>query len=311
MRCLVLGAGGFLGGNLSAHLVASGHQVLAYDRHCNLEQLAERGFEFERIEGDFCTESRWTELLGGVQVCYHLISTTVPKSSNADPAADVLGNVVGTLNLLEAARKYNVRIVFASSGGTVYGAINSDAIDEEHPTNPLCSYGVTKLTIEKYLFLYRELHGVSSVVLRIANPYGEGQKPDSIQGAIGVFLGRILRGHTIDIWGDGSVIRDYIYVEDVVRAMVLASLYGGKSTVFNVGSGVGISLLEMLKMIEQVTGKTCEIIFHPPRGFDVPRNVLNISKARNELGWAPQVSILDGLERTAIWMRETLFNMQE
>jgi UDP-glucose 4-epimerase len=306
MRCLVLGASGFIGSHLVASLADMGHQVIAYGRHFGNTNPSGVGANIEYVTGDFCNEHRWDELLSGVQVCYHLISTTVPKSSNDDPIADVTGNVIGTLKLLEAAKKKNVRIVFTSSGGTVYGKINSDSIDEDHATDPLCSYGITKLAIEKYLLLYRELHSVRSVVLRIANPYGEGQQPYAIQGAVAVFMGRVLRGHTIDIWGDGSIIRDYIYVQDVVQAMIAASEYGGRLNVFNVGSGVGVSLLELLEMIEQVTAKKADIIFHPSRSFDVPRNVLNIAKAQKELSWTPQVPMIDGLKKTAIWMQEKL-----
>ncbi|MDP3008669.1 MAG: NAD-dependent epimerase/dehydratase family protein [Methylococcales bacterium] len=306
MRCLVLGASGFIGGHLITSLADSGHQVVAYARHFDSNHSISTNTNIEYVTGDFCNEQRWNELLTGVQVCYHLISTTVPKSSNDDPIADVTGNIIGTLHFLEAAKKKNVRIVFASSGGTVYGRINTDSIDEHHPTDPLCSYGITKLAIEKYLLLYRELHGMRSVVLRIANPYGEGQQPDAIQGAVAVFMGRVLRGHTIDIWGDGSVVRDYIYVQDVVQAMIAASEYGGRLNVFNVGSGVGVSLLELLGMIEQVTAKKADIIFHPSRSFDVPRNVLNITAAQKELEWTPQIPMIEGLKKTALWMQEKI-----
>jgi len=306
MRCLVLGASGFIGGHLITSLAGLGHQVLAYSRHFDNNHSINANTNIEYVTGDFCNEPRWNELLTGVQVCYHLISTTVPKSSNDDPIADVTGNIIGTLHFLEAAKKKSVRIVFASSGGTVYGRINTDSIDEHHPTDPLCSYGITKLAIEKYLLLYRELHGVQSVVLRIANPYGEGQQPYAIQGAVAVFMGRVLRGHTIDIWGDGSVVRDYIYVQDVVQAMIAASEYGGRLNVFNVGSGVGVSLLALLGMIEQVTAKKADIIFHPSRSFDVPSNVLNIATAQKELEWTPQIPMIEGLKKTALWMAKKL-----
>lgn len=306
MRCLVLGASGFIGTHLVKTLSDSGHQIVAYSRHFSDTNLYLEDTNIEWVTGDFGNEPRWDELLSGIQVCYHLISTTVPKSSNDDPIADVTGNIIGTLNFLEAAKKRNVRIVFASSGGTIYGRINTDLIDENHATDPICSYGITKLAIEKYLLLYRELHGVRSVVLRIANPYGEGQQPDAIQGAVAVFMGRVLRGHTIDIWGDGSVIRDYIYVQDVVRAMITASEYGGRVNVFNIGSGAGISLLDLLSMIEQVTAKKGDIIFHPSRSFDVPSNVLNITKAQKEMRWNPEVPMIEGLEKTATWMQKQL-----
>lgn len=304
MRCLVLGASGFIGTHLVTSLANLGYQVIAYARHFSAENLIGKTTNIEYITGDFSSENRWNEILSGVHVCYHLISATVPKSSNDDPIADVTGNVIGTLRFLEAAKKKNIRIVFTSSGGTVYGRINSESIDEDHATDPLCSYGITKLAIEKYLLLYRELHGVRSVVLRIANPYGEGQQPDAIQGAVAVFMGRTLRGHTIDVWGDGSVIRDYIYVQDVVQSMIAASEYGGRLSVFNIGSGTGVSLLELLRMIEQATTKKADIVFHPSRSFDVPSNILNITRAQKELGWTPKKAMLDGLKKTATWMQE-------
>lgn len=304
MRCLVLGAAGFIGGHLVEELLADGKEVLVYDREEALRSVVERFPAVKSINGDFQTEKRWDSILHGVKVCYHLISTSVPKTSNDDPISDVLGNVIGTLQLLEAARRTNLRLIFASSGGTVYGTPKVELIGEDHPTDPLCSYGVTKLAIEKYLLLYRELYGVRSIVLRIANPYGPGQRPDSIQGVIAVFSGRILRGHVVDIWGDGSVVRDYVFVKDVVNAMKVASSYGGRRSVFNIGSGCGVSLREILSTIENLSGKVADVIHHPPRGFDVLKSVLDISNAIRELEWEPKVSLHDGVNQTLDWMKD-------
>jgi UDP-glucose 4-epimerase len=308
VRCLVLGGGGFIGRHLIEDLLAQGKEVLVYDRPDALRSIAEKFPQVKLIDGEFQNENRWISILNGVNICYHLISTSVPKSSNDDPISDVSGNLIGTLQLLDAARRNNLRLVFASSGGTVYGAPRAELVSEEHPTNPLCSYGITKLAIEKYLLLYRELYGVRSVVLRIANPYGPGQRPDSIQGVIAVFSGRILRGHVVDIWGDGSVVRDYVFVKDVVSAMRAASSYGGRRTVFNIGSGRGFSVSEILSSIESASGKVAEVIHHPPRGFDVQKSVLDISNARAELGWEPRVSLCDGIAQTLAWMKENLYN---
>jgi len=304
MRCLVLGACGFIGRHLVDELLASGQDVVAYDRAESLHGIAQDYPQLRCIAGDFQREANWGEILKGVRVCYHLISTSVPKSSNDDPIGDVTGNLVGTLHLLEAVRRHNVRIVFTSSGGTVYGALRGEVVGEDHPTEPLCSYGITKLAIEKYLQLYRELYGVSSVVLRIANPYGPGQRPDSIQGVIAVFSGRILRDHAVDMWGDGSVVRDYVFVKDVAAAMRAAAAYGGRRTVFNIGSGQGYSVREILTALESLTGKKADVIVHPPRGFDIPKSVLDISRAGAELGWSPRVGLHEGLSQTLDWMRD-------
>nr|WP_315203585.1 NAD-dependent epimerase/dehydratase family protein [uncultured Albidiferax sp.] len=313
MRCLVLGAGGFIGQNLVEELLLKGHHVVAYDRPTAILEIQEQFPQASYINGDFLTEENWENVLQGVNTCYHLISTSLPKTSNDDPISDVAGNVLGTLRLLEAARKMNrnIRIVFASSGGTVYGPLKSEKVSEDHPTDPICSYGITKLTIEKYLQLYRELHGVSSIALRIANPYGFRQSPDSTQGVIGVFSGRVLRNSAVDVWGDGSVIRDYIFVKDVVDAMLSAAHYGGREVVFNIGSGEGHSLREILNAIETATQKEANIIFHPSRGFDIHKSILNISRAKIEFNWSPKIGLQEGINKTIHWMKNYMNDSQK
>lgn len=306
MKCLVLGASGFIGSHLTYRLTSCGIEVITYGRKANISIAKLPLNNVRHIQGDFATETEWERILEDVDICFHLISTTVPKSSNDSPIWDVESNVIGTLRLLEALKRSTSRLIFSSSGGTIYGAVGDKEISEQYPTNPLCSYGITKLTIEKYLSLYRELYGIDSVSLRIANPYGPGQRPNNLQGAVGVFIGRILRGHTIDIWGDGSVVRDYIFIDDVVTALIAAANYHGRNNVFNIGSGTGVSLLQLIKAIEDVTNKTADIIRHPSRGFDVQRNVLDISLAESELAWKPSIALTVGLQETAKWMDQQL-----
>lgn len=312
-RCLVLGAGGFIGKNLIDELLDKGHEVVMYDRPETIRRIQEKFPKAVYIEGDFLTENNWGKILQGVKVCYHLISTSLPRASNDDPIGDVTGNILGSLRLLETVRKQNnnIRIVFASSGGTVYGPIKFETVSEEHPTNPICSYGITKLTVEKYLQLYKELHGVNSISLRIANPYGRWQKSDSSQGVISVFAGRILHNNVIDIWGDGSVVRDYVFVKDVVAAMLLASTYGGREVVFNIGSGKGYSLQEILGSLEVATNQKAQIVYHPPRSFDVQKSVLDVSRAKLELGWTPMVELQDGIYQTVEWLKESFMGAKD
>jgi UDP-glucose 4-epimerase len=186
----------------------------------------------------------------------------------------------------------------------VYGVPQYTPIDEAHPTDPSCSYGITKLAIEKYLHLYKNLYGLDYVVLRISNPFGEWQCTRAAQGAIAVFLGKALRGEPAEIWGDGSVVRDYVYIGDVADAAVSAMTYKGKECVMNVGSGVPTSLLQVLDCIEAVTGKHMERRFMPGRGFDVPVNVLSIVRAKRELGWSPKTPFQDGLARMLNWQKQ-------
>lgn len=202
---------------------------------------------------------------------------------------------------LEAGVK---KVIFVSSGGTVYGEPTQVPIPETHATDPVCSYGIAKLAIEKYLALFHHLHGLDYTVLRLANPFGEGQRTHASQGAIAVFLGKVLRDEPIEIWGDGSVVRDYIHVADVVQALLAALEPSTQEHVFNIGSGRGHSLNEVLDTIEKITGRVAIRKYLPGRGFDVPLSVLNIDRAKNVLGWAPAVGFEEGVERFVKWMQD-------
>lgn len=303
--CLVLGGRGFIGSHLIAALLNRGYRVRCFDRPhvvaLGRDLLDAQGFEL--IEGDLANEAEVAEAIEGCDVCYHLVSTTLPKSSNADPVYDIESNVVATLKLLNHAVKSGVRkIVFASSGGTIYGNPVSIPIQESHPTNPVCSYGISKLAIEKYLNLFKQLHGLDYTVLRIANPFGERQRTHASQGAVAVFLGKILRGEPIEIWGDGSIVRDYIDISDVVDALLLAMEQTSDQHVFNIGSGRGHSLNEVIRAIEKVTGRTADCRYSPSRAFDIPSNVLCNTLANQCLGWSPKVGFEEGLEKFAAWL---------
>lgn len=306
-RCLVLGGRGFLGSHLVTALLDLGFRVRCLDRP-HIKPIGESHLSnsnFELYEGDFSSEIDVAEALKECDFCFHLVSTTLPKSSNADPVFDVESNVVSTVRLLNhSVANHLKKIIFVSSGGTVYGTPVEVPISETHPTNPACSYGITKLTIEKYLALFRDLHGLDYTVLRLANPFGEGQRTFSNQGAIAVFLGKALRGESIEIWGDGSVVRDYIHVSDVVNALLLSIAPSNGRHVFNIGSGYGRSLNEVLSTIEEVT--RCRVVrrYSEAREFDVKVNILNISKAQYVLGWTPKLSFCDGIYRFARWLEE-------
>jgi UDP-glucose 4-epimerase len=217
----------------------------------------------------------------------------------------VQSNVVATLQLLEEMRSRGIeKILFASSGGTVYGPPIRTPIDEDHPNNPTTSYGITKLTVEKYLLLAKELHGLRPVILRMANPYGERQRVEGAQGVVAAFLERALAGQAIEIWGDGTVIRDFLHVADVSRACGAALAYQGDACVFNIGSGAGTSLNELVRLLSELLERELEVIHQPARCFDVKSNVLCCRRARQELNWQPAIGMAEGLRRTLIWLRE-------
>jgi UDP-glucose 4-epimerase len=261
----------------------------------------------EWLTGDLLSLHDVTEAMRDVDAVLHLVSTTLPKNSNDDPLYDVQTNIVASLQIMNAMVALKIpKIVFISSGGTVYGTPLSMPIDESHPTNPHVSYGITKLTIEKYLLLYERLHGIKSIILRVSNPFGERQRIETAQGAVGVFMSRALQGLPVEIWGDGSVVRDYIHVSDVADAFIKALIYSGKGSVFNIGSGSGTSLNQLLDKLEAVLCLSIERIYRPGRLYDVPANILGNQLAFQELGWAPQVRLEDGLVRTAEWINSQI-----
>ena len=299
---LVLGGAGFIGSHLAEALARDGHRVRIFDRpHVDrLPQLQ----RFELFTGDFLNPQALAPAIAGAEVVFHLISTTLPKNSNDNPAYDVESNVLGTLRLLELCRSHKVRkLVFVSSGGTVYGPPRLTPVREDHPTDPICSYGVHKLMVEKYLQLEHHLHGLDYSVVRPPNLYGPRQRLDTAQGAVAVFLDRALRGEPIEIWGDGSVVRDYIYVADAVEALVKASRFKGEPRVFNLGSGRGTSLKELVAEIEKLVGKPVKVNYSAARALDVPVNVLDASAAAQHLGWRASTPLAEGLRRTYDWLR--------
>lgn len=301
---LVLGGGGFIGSWVTDRLLRDGYAVRVFERPHVLPYRKFHAEPVEWITGDMASCRDIQNAIAGTDAVIHLVSSTLPKTSNDDPVYDVESNLIPTLNLLrEMAAQRIGRIVFISSGGTVYGEPRHVPIDEMHPTNPLVSYGIIKLTIEKYIGMFVKLHGLSGIVLRVANPYGERQPAGTGQGAVAAFLRCALSGLTIDIWGDGSHTRDYLHVSDVADAFSKAVRYDGRVEVFNISSGTGTSLNELADELERVLGMRVLRRCLPARPFDVPVSVLSNALARKELSWAPAVSLRDGLSRTAEWMR--------
>ncbi|QWD72747.1 NAD-dependent epimerase/dehydratase family protein [Polynucleobacter sp. UB-Raua-W9] len=304
----IFGGGGFLGSSICDRLLNDGHQIKVFERPRISPYRFFNGDEtVDWVTGDFSSAHDIKAFIEGVDVVIHLVSSTLPRGSNDDVIFDVQTNVISTLQLLNAMVREGVkRIIFISSGGTVYGNPIYIPLDENHPTNPTVSYGITKLAIEKYLHLFQGLYGIKATILRVANPYGERQRIETAQGAIGVFMGKVLCGEPIEIWGDGGVIRDYVYVEDVADAFSKAIDYSGPYSVFNIGSGIGKSLNEVISALESVLGIHIAVNHKPARVFDVAVSVLNNSLALKELGWTPKTNFYDGIKKTAAWMSSNL-----
>lgn len=308
MKYLIFGGGGFIGSHIADKLLQEGHSLRIFERPRVPPYRDFRDDEdVEWLTGDLLSLHDVTRAMVGVDAVLHLVSTTLPKNSNDDPIYDVQTNIVASLQILNAMVSLKIpKIIFISSGGTVYGTPVSFPIDESHPTNPNVSYGITKLAIEKYLLLYDRLHGIKSVILRVSNPFGDRQRIETAQGAIGVFLSRALRGLPVEIWGDGSVVRDYIYVGDVAEAFIKALDYSGIGNIFNIGSGAGLSLNQLVDKIEAVLNLSVERIYRPGRPYDVTVNILANQMATQELGWVPKTTLEEGLVRTVKWMKSQM-----
>ncbi|WP_198399413.1 NAD-dependent epimerase/dehydratase family protein [Caballeronia calidae] len=288
---LVMGGNGFLGRHLVRALLARGANVRVFDRGHGGTQPSEGVAYFQ---GDLATGAGLDRALAGVDVVYHLISTTIPSTSNANPIYDVESNLLGTLRLLETMRAAGVnKIVFTSSGGTVYGNPGVVPVREDAPLQPISSYGIVKVAIEQYLRLNCALQQLNAAVLRLANPYGPGETRIGVHGVIPTFFAKAVANDPIEIWGDGSVIRDYIHVDDAVAALVQAANWTGFN-LYNVGSGVGHSLIDILEVVKKVSGIVPNVVFHPSRSFDVKAIYLDIARITSETGWRPTVDLEQG-----------------
>ncbi len=307
LKCLVFGGCGFIGSHLVDHLILNGYSVKVFDKtKVNTNNIQQHLNSIELVRGDFANKEDLKLAIGDTDYIFHLIGTTVPQSATQNPIYDLESNVVSTINMLEIAKTAGIKkIIFASSGGTIYGIPRQNPISEEHETHPICAYGISKLVIEKYLHLYYHLYGLPYVSLRIANAYGERQDPHGSQGAIAVFLGNIIKDRPVDIWGDGTVVRDYIHVRDVVLACLKAmEMKEKKYRIFNIGSGRGISLNQLIEILKETCRKDIQVRYTRGRRIDVPVNTLDINLARNILRWQPTVSLEKGLQVTVKYLEE-------
>lgn len=301
MRVLIVGGTGFIGSHVVDLLRESGIDVLVFAR--GPERFRPPLPLVSYLFGDLSDPaSIGSAVSRGIDAIVHLASTTVPETSNADPLSDI-ENLHGFVRLLQLCVKGGVRkVVLASSGGTVYGIPNTLPVSESHPTDPICAYGVTKLAMEKSLQCCAHLYGLQHVILRLANVYGIRQDPARTQGAIAIFIRKVLQGESLTVWGDGSIIRDFVHVRDVAR-LISAALHSPAVGVFNAGSGTGISINELLHLISEHLDVRTKIVHAPPRKFDVPAIVLDCQKARSVYSWQSQVNLGEGLAGVADWLK--------
>ena len=303
--CLITGGAGFIGRHLAKALALEGWRVRIIGRS-PLENL-KIGFDhsIEYYSGSFSDAELIHRVLPGVKLLVHLASTTTPAFAYGRSAYDVETNLIGTLNLLEEAARCNVdRVIFASSGGTVYGKLNKIPIPENSITLPISSHGIIKIAIENYIQMFGNERGFKYSILRLANPYGPGQRPDLTQGVISVMAGKILEDKPVMIMGDGKVIRDFIYIDDVISAFLsVINSELSLNEIFNVGSGIGFAINDLIPVIEYSTGKNAKIVYEASRRFDVPVSVLDITKFKSTFNWTPKTSLNTGMSETVSWLK--------
>ena len=310
MKILILGAAGFIGTNLAITLSrdAKNEITLVDVKKEYFDEIKKYNLDNVIIkEATFSEETDFDSLLMGQDVVYHLVSTTVPTTSNQHIEQEIKANVIVTIKMLDSCVKQKVKkVVFISSGGTVYGKEASCPICEDTATNPISAYGIQKVTIEKLLYLYNHLHGLDYRVIRLSNPYGPHQRPNGILGAVTTFTHRAITGQEIVVYGDGCVVRDYIYIDDAIAAIINIANGESKHKTFNVGSGNGTSVKELLEQIEKTLKCKLNITYAEERKVDVPINYLDVSRYESQYGTLSKVSLEEGILKLAEFLRKNL-----
>ena len=298
VRAVVTGGAGFIGSHLVEALVARGDDVTVLDNLATGKR--ENVPPAARVaDGDIRTDAEAVFDDARPEVCFHLAAQADVGTSVERPEFDAEVNVLGTLRVLEAARRHGAQVVFSSTGGALYGECERPA-REDDPREPLAPYGASKLAGEEYLGTWNRLHGARHVTLRLANVFGPRQLAKLEGGVVAIFMDRLHAGEQVTIFGDGEQARDFVYVGDVVAAMLAAAGHDGG--VFNIGTGVATSVNELYDACRKIAGSNAEPDYGPPRAGDLFRSFVDAGRAREELGWRPQRTLEDGLRETWDWV---------
>ena len=308
-KALVTGGAGFIGSHVADHFLENGYEVdivddLSSGKRQNLPEKS-RFYEIGVNSSEFADLVR----KGRYDVIAHLASQIDVRKSVADPINDATINILGTLNLMETLRKSDSRsrVVFTSTGGVLYGDFNTPPNAETYPKDPESPYAISKLSIELYLAYYGRVHGQEVVALRFGNVYGPRQDPHGEAGVVAIFCGRILNNRPLTIFGDGLQTRDYVFVGDVARAVLMAATKPlpekGRmdARAFNIGTGVGTSVIDIARKLQAAAGSKVPIEFAPHRPGEQQESFVNVEKAKQLLGWTPQVRLEEGLAKSYAW----------
>lgn len=307
MNILLLGAAGFIGTNLLIELSKNNNNnITAVDKELRYFELIDemRLPNVHIIQSDMTIETDYNKLVENQDMVFHLVSTTVPTTSNQRIVDELNGNVILSTLLFEACVKQKVKkVIFFSSGGTVYGKESKCPLNEETPTNPITSYGVQKVTIEKLLYLYDYMYGLDYRIIRLSNPYGPYQRPNGVLGAVTTFTYKALKREEVQIYGDGSVVRDFIYIDDAVRGIIRIANGNDVNKVFNLGCGYGTSITQVLNAIEKTLDVVIKVKYSEARKVDVPVNYLDITRYEKSYGKLYPITLEEGIKKTADFMK--------
>ena len=307
MRIMVTGGAGFIGSHTVDALVASGAGEVSV-----LDDLSTGKRNQVNAKATlYQTDLRDAAAVGSVverarpEIIFHLAAQMDVRRSVADPAFDAQVNLVGFLNLIESARRHGLkRVVFASTGGAIYGEQDEFPCSEEHPCRPVSPYGVAKLATEAYLFFYKAEYGIDYLALRFGNVYGPRQDPHGEAGVVAIFCGRILDGKPVTIYGDGTQTRDYVYVGDVVRAVVAAAKSSASGTALNIGTGIETNVNDLYSTLAGIADFPTRAEHAAARPGEQKRSVISPARAARELGWRPEKKLADGLEATFKYFKQ-------
>jgi UDP-glucose 4-epimerase len=305
-KILVTGGAGFIGSHVVDRFLAEGHAVYVVDNLAT-GSVGNLNSEAKFYEDDIRDSGRMEEIFTEVRpdyVNHHAAQMDVRKSIE-DPLFDAENNILGSLNLIDLSKRFKIKkFTYVSTGGAVYGEPSHLPVNEDHPVNPECQYGISKHTVEHYLHLYQLHYGLESIVLRYPNVYGPRQNPHGEAGVVAIFVGKMVRGESPTIFGDGEQCRDYVYVGDIVEANHLG-MTSDCTGIYNLGSGVGTSVNQICEKLQEMTGFTGEVKRAPARTGEIFKIYLDSGKAAAELGWSCATDLDTGLRKTMEWFRET------
>jgi UDP-glucose 4-epimerase len=305
LKVLVTGGAGFIGSNLVYMLNDAGHEVTVLDNllsgyRCNLDPVPQVRF----IEGDVRDKAALEAVLPGAEIVFHLAASVGNKRSIELPDDDAEINLIGTIRLLEAARKHGVKKMVVSSSAGIFGELRTLPIREDHPIEPISPYGVSKLAEEKIALAYQHLYGIEIACLRYFNVFGPNQRFDEYGNVIPKFVFKMLAGEQLTIYGDGEQTRDFVYVGDVAKANMQAAFTEGARGTFNLGSGTAISINHLVELLEQASSIKPDVVHGPERSGDVHDSLADITAAREAFGFEPNTDILANLRTFFAWAEE-------